>query len=138
MSISSDRPLRPSEGQRVAVVGPCGAGKSCLVAALRERGVSAREVAQEHSYAPAMWQRLARPDLLVYLDVSREVAGERLGRELPLWLWEAMAARLAHARAHADLVVQTDRLLPGDVLDSVLEFLQQAMDHGPRATDGIL
>ncbi len=135
MSTSPERPLQPTQGQRVAVVGPCGAGKSRLVAALRERGVSAREVAQEHSYAPAMWQQLTRPDRLIFLDVSREVAGERLGREMPLWLWEAMMTRLAHARAHADLVVQTDGLSPERVLDVVLECLKRTTDHGPRMRD---
>ena len=54
----------------IGVVGPCAAGKTTLVAALREMGYNVRHIAQEHSYVPYMWQRLAKPDLLIYLDVS--------------------------------------------------------------------
>lgn len=108
---------------KIGVVGPCGAGKSTLVQALRERSIDAHEVAQEHSGVPAMWQRITRPDLLVYLDVSRETAERRLERELPLDWWEEIAARLAHARAHADLIVETDGLTPEEVAERVAEFL---------------
>jgi guanylate kinase len=108
---------------KIGVVGPCGAGKSTLVQALRERDIAAREIAQEHSGVPAMWQRITRPDLLVYLDVSRETAEQRLDRELPLDWWEEITARLAHARAHADLIVETDSLTPNQVAEQVLEFL---------------
>ncbi len=114
---------RPSSGVKIGVVGPCGAGKSTLVRALREHNLDAHEVAQEHSGVPAMWQRITRPDLLVYLDVSRETAERRLERELPLAWWEEMAARLAHARAHADLIVETDGLTPEEVAERVAEFL---------------
>jgi len=105
------------------VVGPCGAGKTALVVALRQRGVRAREVAQEHSYVPRMWQRITQPDLLVYLDVSREVAQQRLERSLPAGWWAEVQDRLAHARAHADLIVDTDSLTRQEVLERVLEFL---------------
>jgi thymidylate kinase len=108
---------------RIGVVGPCGAGKSTLVQALRARGIAAREIAQEHSGVPAMWQRVTRPDRLVYLDVSRETAEQRLARELPPAWWEEMTARLEHARAHADLVVMTDNRTPKEVLEQVLAFL---------------
>ncbi len=108
---------------QIGVVGPCGAGKSTLVRALRARGIAAREIAQEHSGVPAMWQRITRPDRLVYLDVSRETAERRLARELPPAWWEEMTARLAHARAHADLVVETDSLTPEEVAERVAEFL---------------
>ena len=107
---------------QIGVVGPCGAGKSTLVRALRARGIAAREIAQEHSGVPAMWQRITRPDRLVYLDVSREIAERRLERELPPDWWEEMTARLAHARAHADLILETDSLTPEEVLKQVLAF----------------
>ena len=112
-------------GPVVGVVGPCGAGKSTLVAGLRARGIHAREVAQEHSYVPAMWQRITRPDLLIYLEVSRETAQRRLGRELPAGWWEEIGERLAHARAHADLVVDANPLTPEGVLERVLRFLEE-------------
>lgn len=116
--------MRP-RGCLVAVVGPCGAGKTTLVAALRCQGVRAREVVQEHSYVPAMWQRLTRPDLLIYLQVSRQEAERRKGRELPIVYWRELTERLAHARMHADLLVDTDGLAPEGVLARVIEFLQQ-------------
>jgi len=109
----------------VAVVGPCGSGKSTLVAALGACGVRAREVAQEHSYVPSLWKRVTAPDVLVYLVVSREVAQQRMGRSLPCGWWEQTMERLAHARSHADLVLDTDALDPGMVLQQVLAFLQR-------------
>ncbi len=111
-------------GPLVAVVGPCGAGKTTLVNALRTRGVRAREVAQEHSYVPAMWLRITRPDLLIYLAVSREAAERRVGQPFPSGMWERMLTRLAHARAHADLLVETAPLSAVEVLELVLQFLQ--------------
>lgn len=73
---------------------------------------------------PDMWQRLARPDLLVYLDVSREVAEQRLNRSLPGAWWAKIADRLAHARRHADLIVDTDPLTRQEVVRRVTEFLK--------------
>ena len=52
----------------VAIVGPCAAGKSTLGRALKARGLRVREVAQEHSYVPAMWQRITNPDYLEHGD----------------------------------------------------------------------
>ena len=107
----------------IAVVGPCQSGKSLLVHALRERGYRAREVAQEHSYVPAMWQRITRPDLLIYLDVSWEVARQRRPTDAKSDWWTEQAHRLRHARQHADLYVHTDELTPQKVLEMVLAFL---------------
>lgn len=107
------------------MVGPCGAGKSTLVRLLRARGIAAREIAQEHSGVPAMWARLTCPRHLVYLEVSRGVASRRLGQDFTPAEWEAMRARLAHARAHADLVLDTDSLTPDEVCGRVLEFLER-------------
>ncbi len=114
-----------TEGPRVGVVGPCGAGKSTLVTGLRRRGIDAREIAQEHSYVPTMWRRITRPDVLIYLDVSREEAERRLRRSLPKGWWEEILQRLSHARSHADLVVPTDDRTPGEVLENVLSFLRE-------------
>lgn len=112
-----------SERPEVGVVGPCGAGKSTLVRLLRAHGVDAREIAQEHSGVPTMWARLTRPRQLVYLEVSREVAARRLGQDFTPGEWEALRSRLAHAREHADLVVDTDSLTPEEICQRVLEFL---------------
>lgn len=80
-------------------------------------------MAQEHSFAPAMWRRIANPDLLIYLDVSRETAERRRAQQFPASWWEEVQQRLAHARAHADLVIDTDTLEAEEVCRRVLSFL---------------
>jgi hypothetical protein len=109
----------------IAVVGPCASGKSALVNALRERGYNAREVCQEHSSVPTMWQRITRPDLLIYLDVSQAVAGQRRKAESQVAWWDKLTQRLQHARQHADLCIQTDDLCMEEVLSAALAFLRQ-------------
>jgi len=107
----------------IAVVGPCASGKSLLVRALRERGYNAREVAQEHSYVPAMWQIITQPDTLIYLHVSWETARRRRPTDAGPARWEEQAHRLRHARQHADFYINTDRLTPQEALERVLAFL---------------
>lgn len=111
----------------IAVVGPCTSGKSTLVRALRARGYNAREVVQEHSYVPTMWQRITQPDLLIYLDVSWEISQQRRPVDTGADWWDELAQRLHHARQHADLYIHTDPLTPQDVLDRVLIFLKQVL-----------
>jgi deoxyadenosine/deoxycytidine kinase len=55
---------------RIALVGPCSSGKSTLGSVLKQMGYEVRQVAQEHSYVPNMWQRISQPDILIYLDVD--------------------------------------------------------------------
>ena len=107
----------------IAVVGPCAAGKTTLVQALRVQGYNAREVAQDHSYVPTMWQRITQPDLLIYLDVFWVVARQRRPTDAGANWWDEQAHRLRHARQHADLYIVTDELTPQDVLDTTLAFL---------------
>jgi hypothetical protein len=120
-------PVTQTEQQKyplIAVVGPCASGKSLLVQALRARGYNTREVAQEHSYVPTMWQRITQPDLLVYLDVSWAVARQRRPTDAGAEWWAELARRLHHAREHADLYIHTDPLSPQQVLDRTLAFLE--------------
>jgi len=113
----------------IAIVGPCTAGKSLLAHALRERGYNAREVVQEHSYVPAMWQRFTQPDLLIYLDVSWEVARRRRSTDAGADWWAELAHRLRHARQHAQLYISTDELSPQQVLEKVLAFLRSTTTY---------
>jgi thymidylate kinase len=106
------------------VVGPCASGKSTLVEALQAHGYDAHEVTQEHSYVPTMWQRFTKPDLLIYLDVSQEVAIQRRASESKVAWWDKLKRRLQHARQHADLCIQTDNLCSHEVLNRALAFLQ--------------
>jgi hypothetical protein len=110
----------------IAVVGPCGAGKSSLVAGLKPYGYQIRHIAQEHSYVPDMWRRLTNPDLLIYLDVSYE--NTVLRRKLD-WTYDEYAQqiyRLRHARQHADIYVDTNPM----TLDEVIQFVLAIISGG--------
>jgi thymidylate kinase len=111
---------------RVAVVGPCSAGKSTLIPLLAAAGHEARQPAQEHSFVPDMWQRITKPDILIYLDVSYRVA--RLRRPYidggPQRLAE-QHLRLAHARRHCDFYLDTSDATPGEVHQAVLSYIQE-------------
>jgi hypothetical protein len=78
-----------------------------------------------------MWRRFTNPDVLVYLNVSREVAQCRQARELPLGWWTETQERLAHARSHADVLVEADLLAPEAVLREVLNLLGNALALEP-------
>jgi deoxyadenosine/deoxycytidine kinase len=108
----------------IGVVGPCCAGKSTLIRALEALGYTARHIAQEHSYAPRMWQVIGRPDVLVFLDVSFPVAQRRRWMNWRPEDMEEQRRRLRHAREHCDLYLHTDAHTPQEVLEQVLEFLQ--------------
>ncbi len=112
-----------SEALQIAIVGPCASGKSTLAAGLQRHGHRARQIAQEHSYVPAMWQILAKPDVLVYLDASFAACTQRKNLN---WLPSEHAEqlrRLQHAREHCDVYIDTDRLTPDQVLQQVLRTL---------------
>jgi deoxyadenosine/deoxycytidine kinase len=107
----------------IGVVGPCAAGKTTLVNGLRSRGYAAKPIAQEHSYVPAMWQRLTHPDVLVYLHVSYPLTLLRRRLDWTQAEYEEQLFRLRHARQHADVVVDTDALTPQEVLERVEKWL---------------
>ncbi len=111
----------------IAVVGVCAAGKSTLVTRLRELGFNARQVLQEHSYVPYMWQRITNPDLLIYLDCSIDTTrARRNDRNFEAWILEEERRRLRHAREHCDLYIATDHLTPEEILAQAVAFLRQA------------
>jgi deoxyadenosine/deoxycytidine kinase len=106
------------------VVGVCSSGKSTLVRALREKGLHARAVSQEHSYVPYLWER-SKPDVLVYLDATVHTIRSR-GR--PRWRQSVLDqehTRLQHARDHCDLYIPTDGLSAHDVASRVVTFLKK-------------
>jgi deoxyadenosine/deoxycytidine kinase len=109
---------------KVGVVGPCAAGKTTLTAGLKERGYVAKHIAQEHSYVPHMWQRIANPDVLIFLDVSYPLTLRRRNLDWTEAEYQEQQRRLAHARQHADLVLDSTSLTPQAVLERVLEFLK--------------
>jgi hypothetical protein len=108
---------------RIVIVGVCAAGKSTLARGLRALGYDAKTAAQEHSYVPDMWQRLSRPTVLIYLDVSFEVIQQR--RVVPYGPEhvDEQRQRVAHARAHCQIYIHTDALSIAQVLAEALALL---------------
>ncbi len=104
---------------RVVVVGPDAAGKTELVGRLRAWGYNAYSCAQDHSYVPDLWRRLARPDFLIYRDVRLETIARRRAIDWGQERLDELNARLAHARAHCDFYLPTDELALSDVVDRV-------------------
>lgn len=115
----------PGSKPLIGVVGPCGSGKSTLIAGLEALGYACRHIAQEHSYVPTMWQKIARPDILIFLDASFPVSTARRRLNWLLQDYEEQCRRLAHARQHAHLVIDTDPLRPEEVLGQVLAYLKE-------------
>lgn len=107
---------------RVGVVGPCKSGKSTLVRGLQAAGYPANQIAQEHSFAPRMWQVISPPDILVYLHTEFTNTVAR-GLQWQARDYAEQQTRLAHARQHADFEVSTDELPQEEVLRRVVEFL---------------
>lgn len=108
---------------RVAVVGYCASGKTSVVAGLRDRGVDAWAVAQEHSGIQELWRHL-NPDRLVFLDVSLATLRQRRNDDRwPAWIYDVQHERLADARDHADVWVETDTLTLDQVVNVVLSEL---------------
>jgi hypothetical protein len=70
-----------------------------------------------------MWQRLTKPDLLVFLDASYETCTRRRQLNWDRWEYEEQLRRLDHASTRANLHVETDRLTPGEVQRAVLSGL---------------
>lgn len=116
-------PPEPIPG-RIAVVGVCASGKTTLVEQLQSLGYDARQTGQEHSQVPDMWQRLSRPQVLIYLDVSLQVARQR-GQSYEEPLYHEQHRRLEHARKHSHLFIDTTSLTPNQVLERVLAVLQE-------------
>lgn len=111
----------------IAVVGPCASGKTTLVEALKAHGYNARQVAQEHSYVPSMWEKITRPDLLVYLDATYETCTKRKNLDWKPKEYQAQVERLAYARERCDLYIDTEKLTPEDIQAIALEFLKTSI-----------
>lgn len=112
--------------ERIVVVGPCASGKSAVVDILRDQGFNVRAVAQEHSHVPTMWL-MSNPSHLIFLDVNLENICQRRriswGED---YLAEEMR-RLAHAREHADIIIDTNDLTLPEVVERASEFLSKTL-----------
>jgi len=108
---------------KIAIVGVCASGKTTLVAGLRQAGYDAYNVAQEHSCVHDFWAK-KHPDIVVMIDATLPAIHKR---RLVYWGEDRLIAqhkRLADARAHADLYIQTDDLDADAVRDKVIEFIR--------------
>jgi cytidylate kinase len=72
-----------------------------------------------------MWQRLTNPDILVFLQVSFPISLKRRNLDWKEKDYDEQLRRLAHAREHADLYINTDDLSIEEVVQKILDFLQQ-------------
>jgi len=127
--------MEPSETVLIKVVGICGSGKSTLAAGLRAHGYDARQVSQEHSGVPELWRWRGRPDALVYVDASNEVARARYPHlDLHDRYLQQERQRLQQARLHADCYVLSDGLSPEEVLARVLDCLKKKGLRGQKIT----
>jgi hypothetical protein len=125
--------VEPASLPVIKVVGLSGSGKSTLVQGLREAGYMARPVSQEHSSVPDLWAQFDRTAVLIYLSVSLEEQVRR--RPEVSWTaaaWEEEEARLAHAKEHADLRIDTSALNAKQVLLLALVYLRyHRLAHSP-------
>ncbi|GAB4457442.1 MAG: hypothetical protein Kow0070_09580 [Anaerolineales bacterium] len=115
----------PGTRPLIGVVGPCGSGKSTLIAGLEAHGYPCRHIAQEHSYVPSMWQVIAKPSILIYLHASYPVSTARRRLDWQPKDYEEQLRRLSHARQHAHIIIETDDLTPDQVLQTALDSLNQ-------------
>jgi predicted ATPase len=101
-------PASHGDTRTIVVVGPCAAGKTTLVDALKGRGYRAYAVAQEHSVIRDLWKR-RDPDIVISLDLDLEVVRQRRS---PTWSAEIYAdqhERLQPAFEASDLHIDTGK-----------------------------
>jgi GTPase SAR1 family protein len=110
--------------RKIVVVGPCAAGKSTLVSALRALGYDAHVSGQEHSEIAMLWQHL-QPDVLIALDVDITAVRNPRGDSWPEWLHDLQVRRLAAASRAADLTIDTTMLSTQAMIARVVAYLER-------------
>jgi hypothetical protein len=115
----------PDPRPLIGVVGPCGSGKSTLIAGLEKHGYRCRHIAQEHSYVKTMWQVITKPDILIFLECS---FGNSTARRKLNWIpkdHEEQLRRLSHSFQNANIVIDTNHLTTREVLEQALAQLKK-------------
>ena len=107
---------------RVAVLGTCASGKSTVVGELRQRGLDAYVVSQEHSIVRDLWRR-ANPDFVVLLEADYATICQRRGNDWPRWLYDLQRERLIEVRNHSDITVNTSTASVDQAVDAILSAI---------------
>jgi hypothetical protein len=111
-----------SSATEIVILGVCAAGKSTLAHRLRERGLFARTVAQEHSAIPELWRWSGAP-MTIYLHASYQAVKRRRASRMSESGYEEQLHRLRSARAQATVHVDTSDLSADEVFEIVSEKL---------------
>ena len=72
-----------------------------------------------------MWQKIAHPDVLIFLDASFPVSTERCKLNWQKQDHDEQLRRLRHARQNASLLIDTDNLTPEQVMEKTMEYLKK-------------
>lgn len=108
----------------IGLVGPCKSGKTLLKRGLVDRGFAVKHIAQEHSYVKEMWEKIANPDILIFLEASYPTTLERSTLTWSQAEYAQQIIRLEHAYQNADLIIDTNNRSPGEVLKTALEYIE--------------
>ncbi len=112
----------------IGIVGVCAAGKSTLVAGLKEKGFRVKHIAQEHSYVKNMWKRITNPDILIFLDASYRVTIDRRQLNWTAADWLEQQNRLSDAKEKANFFINTDTLSKTEVLEKAVCFINKMLN----------
>ncbi len=119
MLFGHSRPAFPING--LILVGVCAAGKSTIATLLRQYGVVAHPVAQEHSAVPTLFMSQG-PRRVVFLDAELPTVRRRRRMNWTETHYRTQRARLQAARVNANLIVRTDPLTPAEVAEIIVQW----------------
>lgn len=113
----------------IGITGVCCSGKTVLAEELRKLGYEAKEIAQEHSSVPGLWEQV-QVDFLVVLDCSYETIKKRRDVAWPQERLDHQREALAGAITGCDLYLNTDGLSPDQVLNQVVKGCKEKFAFG--------